>query len=268
MDARGLSAAAQCAFCQAAGGCREGLRGGRSWAPERDAVHRGGTRGGPGQHGHLCRFKVAAAGEQDASPLRQGAREGARISARQARCLPRTAVPVPLRSAGPPDRRPDSCQFGLVLDAVKAWPGSAATCRTPRATASLDCVSTRGRWRAMGRDEETGSQVEQRNWTQSCGSRTLTSKTAPGVRSAFPRIAATKSGQLMCYENRTTAKATDTRSLGIKPESNEMPKQDGMAAWLLGIAALVGLTIWSGPLAVAHAAASVGWGILLLVLVR
>src|SRR4051812_25028679 len=217
MDARGLSAAAQCAFCQAAGGCREGLRGGRSWAPERDAVHRGGTRGGPGQHGGLCRFKVAAAGEQDASPLRQGAREGARISARQARCLPRTAVPVPLRSAGPPDRRPDSRQFGLVVDAVKAWPGSAATCRTPRATASLDCVSTRGRWRAMGRDEETGSQVEQRNWTQSCGSRMLTSKTAPGVRSAFPRIAATKSGQLMCYENRTTAKATDSASFSALP---------------------------------------------------
>src|SRR5436190_10624900 len=176
MDPRGLSAAAQWAFCQAAGGYREGLRGGRSWAPERDAVHRGGTRGGPGQHGGLCRFKVADAGEQDASPLRQGAREGARISARQDRCRPRTAVPVPLRSAGPPDRRPDSAQFGLVLDAVKAWPGSAATCRTPRATASLDCVSTRGRWRAMGRDEETGSQVEQRNWTQTCGSRTLTSK--------------------------------------------------------------------------------------------
>src|SRR5436190_15475945 len=226
MDPRGLSAAAQCAFCQAADGCREGLRGGRSWAPERDAVHRGGTRGGPGQHGRLCRFKVAAAGEQDASPLRQGAREGARISARQARCLPRTAVPVPLRSAGPPDRRPDSCQFGLVLDAVKAWPGSAATCRTPRATASLDCVSTRGRWRAMGRDEETGSQVEQRNWTQSCGRRTLTSKTAPGVRSAFPRIAATKSGQLMCYENRTTAKATDITGVG----SVTLPAVDGSDA--------------------------------------
>src|SRR5204863_7637801 len=46
--------------------------------------------------------------------------------------------------------------------------------------------------------------------------RTLTSKTAPGVRSAFPRIAATKSGQLMCYENRTTAKATDIN----RPEIN------------------------------------------------
>src|SRR5204862_3616987 len=44
--------------------------------------------------------------------------------------------------------------------------------------------------------------------------RMLTSKTAPGVRSAFPRIAATKSGQLMCYENRTTAKATDIPSSG------------------------------------------------------
>src|SRR5436853_5197015 len=44
----------------------------------------------------------------------------------------------------------------------------------------------------------------------------LDQKTAPGVRSAFPRIAATKSGQLMCYENRTTAKATDIN----RPEIN------------------------------------------------
>jgi putative membrane protein len=41
-----------------------------------------------------------------------------------------------------------------------------------------------------------------------------------------------------------------------------------VVAWLGGIAALVVLTIWSGLDAVGHAIASVGWGILLVVMVR
>ena len=41
-----------------------------------------------------------------------------------------------------------------------------------------------------------------------------------------------------------------------------------MVAWLIGIAAIIGLIIWSGLDAVAHAVASVGWGILLVVLAR
>jgi putative membrane protein len=47
-----------------------------------------------------------------------------------------------------------------------------------------------------------------------------------------------------------------------------MVKQAGVVAWLGGIAALVVLTIWSGLDAVGHAIASVGWGILLVVIVR
>jgi putative membrane protein len=47
-----------------------------------------------------------------------------------------------------------------------------------------------------------------------------------------------------------------------------MITQAGMIAWLTGIAALSVLTIWSGLDAVAHAFASVGWGILLVVMVR
>ena len=47
-----------------------------------------------------------------------------------------------------------------------------------------------------------------------------------------------------------------------------MVKQAGVAAWLAGIAALVALTLWSGLGAVGHAIASVGWGILLVVIVR
>jgi putative membrane protein len=45
-------------------------------------------------------------------------------------------------------------------------------------------------------------------------------------------------------------------------------KQAGVVAWLIGIAALLGLAVWSGLDAVGHAFASVGWGILLVVLVR
>jgi putative membrane protein len=47
-----------------------------------------------------------------------------------------------------------------------------------------------------------------------------------------------------------------------------MVKQAGVAAWLGGIAALIGLIIWSGLDAVGHAVSSVGWGILLVVLTR
>ena len=47
-----------------------------------------------------------------------------------------------------------------------------------------------------------------------------------------------------------------------------MVKQAGVVAWLVGIAALVALTLWCGLEAVGHAIASIGWGILLVVLVR
>src|SRR5262249_28429358 len=48
----------------------------------------------------------------------------------------------------------------------------------------------------------------------------------------------------------------------------EMVKQAGLVAWLGGTTALVILTSWSGLDAVGHAIASVGWGILLVVMVR
>src|SRR6266849_2273973 len=180
MDTRGLSAAAQCPLRQACSRHREGLRGRRPRAAERDIVQRGGARRGPRQYGGLSRLVPAASREPHARPLRQGAREGSRISGRQLGRLARTALPLPLRSSGPPDRRPNLAQLGLVLDAVKAWPGSAGGDRTQRATASLDRVSTRCQRQAMGRDEETGFQVEQKNWTANRTSGALI-ETAPGV---------------------------------------------------------------------------------------
>jgi hypothetical protein len=50
-----------------------------------------------------------------------------------------------------------------VLDAVEAWPAGVSASRTRRATANLDGVSTRGQQQIMGRDEEKGFRVEQRN---------------------------------------------------------------------------------------------------------
>ena len=47
-----------------------------------------------------------------------------------------------------------------------------------------------------------------------------------------------------------------------------MVKQAGVAAWLIGIAAVIAVTAWSGLEAVGHAVASVGWGILFVVVVR
>jgi putative membrane protein len=47
-----------------------------------------------------------------------------------------------------------------------------------------------------------------------------------------------------------------------------MIAQAGLVAWLAGIAAVSAVTIWSGLEAVAHAVASVGWGIALVVVVR
>jgi hypothetical protein len=47
-----------------------------------------------------------------------------------------------------------------------------------------------------------------------------------------------------------------------------MIAQAGVLAWLTGIAALSAVTVWSGLEAVAHAVASVGWGIALVVMVR
>ena len=47
-----------------------------------------------------------------------------------------------------------------------------------------------------------------------------------------------------------------------------MIKQAGVAAWLIGIAAVIAVMTWSGLDAVGHAVARVGWGILFVVAVR
>src|SRR5215208_4120673 len=140
----------------------------------------GGTDRRPRQHRELQPAQAAAAGKSVAPPLCQGARDRSRISRRHTRNLPWTAVYRPLRRLRPGDRRPDPAQPGLVLAAVKAWPGRTGARRTRGATASLDRVSTPGQQQATGRDEETGFQVEQRNWTP-LGARSALTNTENGA---------------------------------------------------------------------------------------
>src|SRR6202035_707987 len=65
----------------------------------------------------------------------------------------------------PSDRHPDRTKRAVVLEAVKVWPGNGGACRkglVRRANLDSFCARQRqARW--AGRDEETGSQIEQRN---------------------------------------------------------------------------------------------------------
>src|SRR5437868_3856191 len=47
-----------------------------------------------------------------------------------------------------------------------------------------------------------------------------------------------------------------------------MVRPAGAVTWLIGIVTCIGLTIWSGPDAVGHAVANVGWGIPLVLAIR
>jgi len=47
-----------------------------------------------------------------------------------------------------------------------------------------------------------------------------------------------------------------------------MVRSAGAVTWLIGIVTCIGLTIWSGPDAVGHAVANVGWGIPLVLAIR
>ena len=66
----------------------------------------------------------------------------------------------------PSDRRPDRIKQAVVLEAVKVWPGKATVCRKVGATANLDSSCARRLCDTAGRGEETGFQVEQRNWDE------------------------------------------------------------------------------------------------------
>src|SRR5690606_26243258 len=112
-----------------------------------------------------------------------------------------------LRSGWPRTVHPGQLEPGPVLDAVKTWPGNAAPGACRGAVKAGRCAAGGGdRVRCMGRDEETGFQTEQRN--RQANSAAAMNQADLGCAAAFhPNKHEPESGQLMCYENRTTLKA-------------------------------------------------------------
>src|SRR5262245_25673485 len=67
-------------------------------------------------------------------------------------------------ASSPRTCHPDPNQRAAGRGAVKARPGNAAACGQRRATAGRDSPCARRPPTPVGRGEETGFQVEQRNW--------------------------------------------------------------------------------------------------------
>src|ERR1700730_9983224 len=78
-------------------------------------------------------------------------------------------VPRAPKASSPRTFHPDHNQRTAVLGAVKARPGNAGACGQARATADLDSPCARRPPTRVGRGEETGFQVEQRNWYEGSG---------------------------------------------------------------------------------------------------
>jgi hypothetical protein len=78
-------------------------------------------------------------------------------------------VPRAPTASSPRMRHPDHNQRAAVLGAVKARPRNDGACGQDRATADLDSPCARRPPTHVGRGEETGFQVEQRNWKEGSG---------------------------------------------------------------------------------------------------
>src|SRR6266446_6710637 len=72
-------------------------------------------------------------------------------------------------ASSPRTCHPDHNQPAAVLGAVKARPGNAGACGQRRATAGLDSPCARRPPTRVGRGEETGFQIEQRNCDEGSG---------------------------------------------------------------------------------------------------
>src|SRR5271156_7215989 len=78
-------------------------------------------------------------------------------------------VPRAPTASSPRTCHPDHNKRAAVLGAVKARPGNDGACGQARATADLDSPCARRPPTRVGRGEETGFQVEQRNWYEGSG---------------------------------------------------------------------------------------------------
>ena len=123
----------------------------------------------------------------------------------------RAAADRALRRRGGGASRPDRGQPDAVLATVKAWPGGGRVCGERVATASLDGACARRPGACAGRDEETalGSNKET-DWKRTEAHQVSPSLMQVPTRRGVHRfqtgrgLISPRSGQMMCYENRTT----------------------------------------------------------------
>src|SRR5271169_6665075 len=78
-------------------------------------------------------------------------------------------TPRAATASSPRTRHPDHTERAAVLGSIKARPGNDGACGQRRATADLDSPCARRPPTHVGRGEETGFQVEQRNWYEGSG---------------------------------------------------------------------------------------------------
>ena len=83
-------------------------------------------------------------------------------------------TPRAATASSPRTRHPDHTERAAVLGSIKARPGNDRACGQRRATAGLDSPCARRPPSCVGRGEETGGeetgfQVEQRNWYEGSG---------------------------------------------------------------------------------------------------
>ena len=78
-------------------------------------------------------------------------------------------TPRAATASSPRTRHPDHTERAAVLGSIKARPGNDGACGQRRATAGLDSPCARRPPTHVGRGEETGFQVEQKNWYEGSG---------------------------------------------------------------------------------------------------
>ena len=167
---------------------------------------------GPRQHGELQRAQTAAARKPAARAFRQGAGARSPLSRRRARRVPRPALHRPLRRAAGSRRSPQGSR--RTPSVTPCSPPSRRGLEAPRAaaargaTASLDGGCARRHVARAGRDEETVPRSNQETDTRQQRDRrhTLTSPTPAGASTASKPAGSfnPRSGQVMCYQNRTS----------------------------------------------------------------
>src|SRR5271168_5341446 len=78
-------------------------------------------------------------------------------------------TPRAATASSPRTRHPDHTERAAVLGSIKARPGNDGACGQRRAMADLDSPCARRPPTHVGRGEETGFQIEQRNWYEGSG---------------------------------------------------------------------------------------------------